>query len=259
MTEETQTTEAPKPQESFATTDDAYEAFQEMKEERAEQAEPEESPVAVEPAQPKETTPQSAALWTNEEASLLATFQQEAQSFQQDLEALNQFKQKTDLNELAKRDKAEATAVRMQIAAAEKELAERYEVLSQNAEHFNGKLTKQQQETVQKHLEAEKEKLSKALPNVDRPALRKYLVGSGFSESEVAQAYDHRLVVLAEKARRYDEMSTGNKRVPKMRARPKPKQDNRPPQVAKAWDRFNQTGRLDDAVAILTAERETRR
>lgn len=145
--------------------------------------------------------------WSAEDAATWTAIQYEAQSFQRDLQDFTTAK--TKLEEMKQTDPQRAQAYAPQVAAAEKELKERYGTLQQAAQGF-------QQGHVERHLKGEGAKMAEAFPELASDAGRKQLHGyltqsAGFSPEEVATAADHRLAVLAEKARRYDEM-TGGKR-----------------------------------------------
>lgn len=93
--------------------------------------------------------------------------------------------------------------------------------------------------------------------------LATYLTSSGFNPQEVSQAYDHRLVILAEKARLYDESKkVTDKVVEKVLKAPKkvlkPKSTPNPANVQRGKlnqlkGRLKQTGHIKDAAALLEA------
>lgn len=127
----------------------------------------------------------------------------------------------------------------------------------------------QQMDTTQQlteHLDRSRAWLVEQLPawrdesraKADKAKIREYGLKAGFTEYDVDHAYDPRLVILAHKARLYDELVAN---------RPKPSQGEAPsplkPGIAthqpattaakltKAKRRLAQTGRPDDAVAAI--------
>ena len=81
----------------------------------------------------------------------------------------------------------------------------------------------------------------------------------GFSDQELSRAYDHRIVVMAEDARRYHALMAKTKAAKtKLEAAPTVPPRARTPQVpkrqaerAEAEKRFNKTGRLEDALPLM--------
>jgi hypothetical protein len=127
----------------------------------------------------------------------------------------------------------------------------------------------QQMDTVQalnEHLNVSRAYLVEQLPEwrdekrakTDKAKLREYALRQGFSEADVDHAYDPRLVILAHKARLYDELRQN---------RPRPSQANGPEplkpgiathepataqaKITKAKRRLAQTGRPEDATAAI--------
>lgn len=88
----------------------------------------------------------------------------------------------------------------------------RYDV-QQKIENFRRESEAQQMAQRAQLLEKEQAALYAAIPEIADPetapaemtAMRKYLQASGFTDDEISNAYDHRLVVMARKARLYDE------------------------------------------------------
>lgn len=94
--------------------------------------------------------------------------------------------------------------------------------------------------------------------------LAEYLPTQGFSRDEIMGASDHRLLVLAEKARRYDEGQTktdvARKKLAKVPKVMKPGASKPSDQLGrekadKLTARLRQTGSLDDAYAVLQARK----
>jgi hypothetical protein len=127
----------------------------------------------------------------------------------------------------------------------------------------------QQMDTVQaltEHLDRSRAYLVEQLPEwrddkrarTDKAKLREYALRQGFSEADVDHAYDPRLVILAHKARLYDEL-TANRPRPSMGNGPEPLKPgialHQPAttqaKLTKAKRRLAQTGRPEDAVAAI--------
>lgn len=95
----------------------------------------------------------------------------------------------------------------------------------------------------------------------DRPKVRDYLVSRGFSEDEINQAYDARLVAMAADAMRWRELQKGKFKPvappPDKALRPIPQSSapttkvNRDAQAAR--NRLTKSGRVEDAAAAIRA------
>lgn len=218
------------------------------------------------------------AVWSNGDLQTITALQREASQFQTDLQKFAQAKQ-IDLNALEKQDRGRAAALRAHLREAEKELRERYDVIARAAGSLN-------QRIAEKHLETEWHQLIEQVPDLDNAKLTPYLQ-TMFTDSEIAAAADHRLLVLAEKARRYDEAQakpapkgvilTKVKREPQtdpeyqaaisqvregaglrenasilMRKQPQA----RPRSVSDLSRSLRKTGSIDDAYALLQAKKQ---
>lgn len=124
--------------------------------------------------------------------------------------------------------KNEAAALRQELLDAKRKRAQYAETVEHEAAAYGARVLSRQ-------LEQGKAALSKVFGEIDRKALRTYLTSNPdakFTTDEVNMAYDHRLVVLAEKARRYDELMAGRKTVIPQSAL-KPRKGRPKPKVAK--------------------------
>lgn len=141
---------------------------------------------------------------------------------------------------------------------------QRKQALGQTLQHIQAQ---QQQQIVQllersrKVLEAEAPEL---LTESSRNQLKSYLLNSGFNEHEIAQVYDHRHMIMAEKARKYDELVSAkevarkdakSKKPPKLMAKQasakvKGNLDNARDTKA-AWDNLRKTGSREDAAKLF--------
>lgn len=120
------------------------------------------------------------------------------------------------------------------------------------------------------YLGEQRGKLLEALPDWKDPKkaeagmsrVREYAKTVGFTDKELDQAYDHRMIVAVDKARRYDAlMAERKKALKKVDAAPEmPAPGNRTPKVeskkatrAAAHAQLKKTGRDEDAIALLDA------
>jgi hypothetical protein len=132
---------------------------------------------------------------------------------------------------------------------------------AQRLQQFRSQQTAEQEQKLRERLKEEHERLTSTFPKLDRGALTKYLTeGIGFTPQEVGQVYDHRLVVMAEKARLYDEQQRQSeaavKQVKKAPKAPMPGKQSSPAKVKrselqKVRARLKQTGKTRDAADYL--------
>jgi hypothetical protein len=123
-------------------------------------------------------------------------------------------------------------------------------------------------QTVRQYLDGERVKLVRAIPVLAHPekgpaemkAMREAAKTYGFSDAELDQAYDHRMLVMLDKARKWDNHQAalakakgkieGAPQVPAPGARQPPKAAKTVARKA-AQEKFNKTGNIEDAVALL--------
>ena len=177
-----------------------------------------------------------------------------------------------DWNSLRADDPAEYSAKKA-------EMAERKDAIEQAkkeaASSYQKAMEQRQAETQkerQDRLAQEQELLLKAVPEWQEPAkakqehaeLRDYLIEGGFTEQDVMEASDHRLIVLARKAMLFDrgqsKVNAAKKKVrtvPKVMkpGTPKPQEQASRDKVQKARAQLRKSGSLDDAYAALKAKR----
>ena len=136
---------------------------------------------------------------------------------------------------------------------------------------------RQEQESVAgkrlQFLQSENEALLKALPEwkteetalAEKTRLSEYLLDQGFSQNDVANAADHRLIVVARKAMLWDEMKAkepaAKKKVTRVPVVMKPGtlksgENISREKVAQARARAQKSGTVDDAFALLKVRRE---
>lgn len=145
---------------------------------------------------------------------------------------------------------------------------ERLEAVSAEQQRLAQIQAAEQQQAIAQIVQQSSAKLIEAMPEwkdqkrweQDRKAIREYGQKIGFSEQELAQAYDHRAVVALYKAMKYDSI---------MAKRPQPQQKANAPKVAGAGNpanaapskpkaeiknakqRLAQTGKLDAAASLF--------
>jgi len=129
--------------------------------------------------------------------------------------------------------------------------AEMREKLQQEA----SQLQQQQAQTVQAQLAQEQNALYQAVPDWDASRSQEvvsYLGSLGFSSEEIGSVVDHRLVILADKARQFDAAlkTQKSKPAPKVKT-PVPKNRGTRTRANGALDRLARTGNVDDAASVL--------
>lgn len=129
-----------------------------------------------------------------------------------------------------------------------------------------------QQQQQQQFVQTERTKLLEKVPEwrdpekaqAEQNKLTEYLIGQGYTQEEIAKAYDHRLVVGLRKAMLWDEMQSKSQvakkkvvKVPKVLkpGAPKPKEQLNRERIDKQRAKLRQTGSLDDAYALIKARR----
>lgn len=216
-------------------------------------------PAAASQSEGAPTQSANEALWSTEDVQTLTQFEQETQRYQQDLQAFAQTKASIDLDELEKTNRGEAQATRQQLKAAEDELRQRHDTLVQVRDQLASRVQERQSERLQRQVLDERRKLDEAVPDLDKGALSEYLISAGFTEQDIAHAYDSRLLTMAEKARRYDELMADGVRphkVPKTRSGGNKRGKKRSQSdTEKMRANLKRTGRMDDALKLLTAQR----
>jgi hypothetical protein len=162
-------------------------------------------------------------------------------------------------------------------------MGERQQQINQTKAQIAGQYQQMQMRQVQdfqtkfaSRLEQENQQLMAEMPKVspewgdpEKLAQRKaelttYLIGQGFSRDDVLGASDHRLLITAEKARLWDlaqgKAQVVKKRIAKVPKVMKPGAKREPSQinlekVRDAQKRLRSTGRMEDALSLLRANR----
>lgn len=114
------------------------------------------------------------------------------------------------------------------------------------------------------YLKEQKELVQTLIPEWDQVAgkIKSYLVGEGFSDTELSSIANAKIAVLADKARKYDELKAKregisqqklSKKVPKMvkSGSPTSSGSKKSKAAQQATARLQKTGSIDDAVAVL--------
>lgn len=142
----------------------------------------------------------------------------------------------------------------------EKKYRDAQERLSAIKEESAAKMRQQQEE----YLAQQKELVQTLIPEWDQVAgkIKNYLTNEGFEETEINALSNAKIAVLADKARKYDELQTKretisknkiSKKVPKMvkSGSPTSSGSSKAKATQKAQARLAKTGTIDDAVAVL--------
>ena len=121
-------------------------------------------------------------------------------------------------------------------------------------------------------VQAEQQKLQMALPDLADPkqgpklarAIKNYALESGLSDKEASNITDHRLIVMLNKARQFDELSQSSLTAAKKKiskspknvsraGQPSSKAEQNSKQVAELRNRVRSSGSADDLVELLLA------
>lgn len=100
-----------------------------------------------------------------------------------------------------------------------RERQEKAQAVQAEQQRLQQQMTQEQQRQLQETLKAEREQLQRALPEIVDPdkgtqvrqRIAEYGKEIGFSEEELNNVYDHRAVLVLDKARRYDELMAKKK------------------------------------------------
>jgi len=174
----------------------------------------------------------------------------------------------TDWDQLAVTDAYEYAEKK----AAFEQAQVRYQRIQQAAQQTIAQEQQRQAQAKAQMTQAEQQKLQMALPDLADPkqgpklarAIKDYALSSGLSEKEASNITDHRLVVMLNKARLYDEMNQSSltaakkkiSKSPKKVARagqPSSKAERNSKQVAELRNRVKRSGSADDLVELLLA------
>jgi len=125
----------------------------------------------------------------------------------------------------------------------------------QEAQQYKQMLIKEHQSMAEKYPDwADAEKRQ-----VIGSKLQSYALSEGYSPEEVASLYDHRALLILDKARKYDEVQKANPKAKKLKNKPKvvrsgtgtTKKDSNRAQRKTQMKRLQQTGHVDDAVSLF--------
>lgn len=173
---------------------------------------------------------------------------------------------KTDWDTLASQDAYEYAEKRAQFDQAQA----RYQRLQAAAQEVVQEEKQRSAILRAQKLQAEQQKLQMALPDLGDPkrgpqlakSIKEYALSMGLNEKEASNIHDHRLIVMLNKARLYDELSQGQLTAAKKKISKSPKKVARAGQTSskaeqstfkksQARDRLKKSGSIDDAVAFL--------
>jgi len=176
---------------------------------------------------------------------------------------------KTDWNALAESDAYEYAEKRALFDQAQIRYNNVVNTSQQLVQHQNA----QNQQQQQARLAEEGKALQMALPDMADPkkgkalrnSLRDYALANGLSEAEAGGIQDHRIIVMMNKARMFDEMSKSGIQMAKKKIAKSPKKvvkagqpltrtEKNQAALNKKRSRLNATGSVDDAVAVLLSK-----
>lgn len=163
---------------------------------------------AKEPERRPEVQPDG-AMWTSEEMSLISSCEVERHALSRDVEQFHQYidmvQQIADPNARAQHEQ--------NILAARLDLERRNDALNRALSGLRKTYEDRTKAGMERARSDEAKKLSAVFPSLDIAQTRGYGLTYGFSEAELDGLVDHRMVVILEKARRYDEAEKQKKPV----------------------------------------------
>lgn len=142
-----------------------------------------------------------------------------------------------------------------------------YNQAEQAKQYLQAQAQNEQQQNLQQYIRTEQERLAQALPEwkdeskakAGKTAMREYLQSFGYNDAEIGTVADHRMVVIADKARRYDELikrsAQTTKRVEKLPTRverPGNSESRGSNGRDEAIKRVSKSGSIDDAANAFT-------
>jgi len=156
------------------------------------------------------------------------------------------------------------TDIRRRKQGVEQTLIERQQEQYQQHQHQQQQYMQYMQQAAQQELQQFVEKTGWKKPDdfkANTQRLRGYLINSGFQEQEIDSTVDHRALLVAEKARKYDELmskvQTAAKKVGESPTMPSGRAARQPTgkrsQVKQAQQRLAKTGSLDDAASVINS------
>lgn len=170
--------------------------------------------------------------------------------------------------ELRETDPAEFAAKRQEFAERAQGIEQAKAQTAQGRAELTQEQQRQHQERLQAHLQKEAQALYEKLPewtdegkrSEEQGAIRDYLKGLGYNDQEIAQAYDHRLILMARDAMQYRKMRqakpTIEKKVTKAPRVVKPGAKKDKAQLAAERNealnrRLKKSGSVEDAAALF--------
>lgn len=183
------------------------------------------------------------------------------QTYQQQLSQMIQ--PNVDWNALLQNDPAEYLRQRHEYEQKANEFSRAQQMQAQ----LQVQAQQEQTQHFQQYVQSESQRLAQALPDfadatkgkAAKEALKAYLTDQGFDDTAISSVADHRMVVIADKARRYDALiknaAQTNKRVQQVPARverPGSAESRAPDNRSSASQAFNKSGSIDDAARLFS-------
>lgn len=195
----------------------------------------------------------------------LEQVKQERQAYAQKLQALNQFlgqqNQGENLEALKEVDPIGYAVKVAERSERDKQLAvvraEQYRIAQQQQA--------EQQQSLQKHIASEAEKLNASIPELATPKgdevrkqIREYAKSQGWSDQELGSVYDHRAVLTLYKAMKFEQLQKSKPEIqkkvqqaPKMLKSGTSTPNTRSQQDKQVMQRLRQSGKVRDAAAAF--------
>lgn len=201
---------------------------------------------------------------------LKATFEVAGGFIKDQIEAINKEESEVDWKTLRNQDPGEAAIKRQEFAERKAQIQQKAQQLYQSYQQVQTKAQQEAEQSKQELLQKEQEALLEALPEwkdhetaaKEQAKLGEYLMNVGLSEKALESVtYDHKLLIMARKAAKYDEtMSKAEPakkkllKVPKTLkpGAPKPETDTNQKQIQQLQDKINRNPNSRDALLAAT-------
>lgn len=204
--------------------------------------------------------PVQEAVWTTQDLTMLTQLKDDVTTLERDRAVLHQYKATVNIGEIERMDPTKARAVRVAIREVEQSLESRENALREIAGHFQAVVQNRSAKAMKGHVDRESAKVTRAFPDYEPEKTAKFLQGYGFADEQINALSDSRLIIIAEQARRYREMTKGQTRrkgfIP-TKGSAKAKGGVRMSEGhEQARERFEQTRNVRDAAELRGWERE---
>lgn len=195
----------------------------------------------------------------------LEQVKQERQAYAQKLQALNQFLGQQNQGENLEALK-EVDPIGYAVKVAERSEREKQLAIVRAEQHRIAQQQQaEQQQSLQKHIASEAEKLNASIPELASPKgdeirkqIREYAKSQGWSDQELGSVYDHRAVLTLYKAMKFEQLQKSKPEIqkkvqqaPKMLKSGTSTPSTQSQQDKKVMQKLRQTGKVRDAAAAF--------